>query len=279
MILEALMSITTNIALMFKQGGIMTYIIALIGIYGLIASLEKVYYLKKISKEDPNELLDMVDNTMETGGSIEAIKELSKYNSPSSKIISEGLKIGYRTQNEVEESMERVFIHEYSKITKRLDTLKTIIELSPFLGLVGTVVGIWFTFKSLGMGADAAGMAEGIYIALITTILGLAVVVILLPLYSYINMLIDKELDKIELSNKMTNWNYGTMHVQVDCCVEEAIIALQEADGIISVKPVENAPQNIILSFKPSMIEHSINTLLLEKCGARAEIIESKLKI
>ena len=62
-------------------------------------------------------------------------------------IISETLKIGYKNKTEVEESMEQIFIVEVAKMTKGLNTIKTITELAPFLGLIGTVIGIWMTFK------------------------------------------------------------------------------------------------------------------------------------
>ena len=74
--------------------------------------------------------------------------------------MSEALKIGYKNKIEVEESMEQIFIVELSKMTNGISALKTIIELAPFLGLIGTVLGIWMTFKNLGVNPDAAAMAE-----------------------------------------------------------------------------------------------------------------------
>ena len=75
--------------------------------------------------------------------------------------------------------MEQIFVVEIGKMTKGMNTLKTITELAPFLGLIGTVIGIWMTFETLGINPDASTMAEGIYVALITTIMGLAVAIVL----------------------------------------------------------------------------------------------------
>ena len=63
------------------------------------------------------------------------------------------------------------------------------------------------TFGSLGVNPDPTAMARGIYTALITTIAGLTVAIVLTPLYTYIKILIESEMDKIELATKMTNWN------------------------------------------------------------------------
>ena len=69
--------------------------------------------------------------------------------------------------------MERVFIVEMGRMTKGLATIKMVIEVAPLLGLIGTVLGMWYTFKALGVDANPTAMAGGIYIALITTIAGL----------------------------------------------------------------------------------------------------------
>jgi biopolymer transport protein ExbB len=263
---------------MFAKGGVITYIITLVGIYGFLTSLQKILYLKRISKIDTTEIMGTVTSNMEKGGAIEALKEINQYKNPVSKIISEALKIGYKNKTEVEEGMEQVFIVELSKMTSGLNILKTIIELAPFLGLIGTVIGIWLTFKSLGVNPSTAAMAEGIYIALITSIAGLTVVIILLPMYTYIKELIDSEMDKIELANKMTNWNYAVAKIKVYENVDCAIDGLQEAPGIVSVKKISQNKANVQISFKPSMLEKSINNIILEKCDSKSEIIISKLK-
>lgn len=265
----------------FQSGGVITYIIVLIGIYGLIASIQKILYLRSISKSDTTEIMGTVTVAMNRNGAIEALKSIIHYKNPVSKIISEALKIGYKNKTEVEEGMEQVFIVELSKMTSGINTLKTIIELAPFLGLIGTVIGIWMTFKSLGVNPNSASMAEGIYIALITTIVGLATAIILLPLHTYIKSLIDVEMDKIELANKMTNWSYAVAKIRVEKDIPCALEALKEADGIVNTREITDQDYtgaNIQVSFKPSMLEKSINNIILEKCDIKSEITESKLR-
>ncbi len=278
MIIEFLMNGLGTILEMFQKGGVITYLITIIGIYGLMTSIEKILYFRKISKVTPPQIVGTVNEAMERGGSLEALKSIGHYQNPVSKIISEALKIGYRNKTEVEDSMERVFIVEMSAMTKNLSTIKTIIEISPLLGLIGTVLGIWNTFKVMGIQGNITGMAEGIYLALITTIMGLASAIILMPIYSYIVGLVEKEMDKIELAKKMTNWGYATMKLRVDTDIECAIEALQDSEGIVNVKQINELRANIWVAFKPSMLEKSISNIVLEKCNTDAEIIESKLK-
>ncbi|MDD2643450.1 MAG: MotA/TolQ/ExbB proton channel family protein [Methanobacteriaceae archaeon] len=278
MLIEALTGGINGIIEMFQDGGIITYIITFLGIWGLLISLQKVFYLRRISKVDATEIMGTVTVSMEKGGAIEALKNISHYKNPVSRIISEALKIGYKNKTEVEESMEQIFIVEVSKMTKNLSTLKTIIEIAPFLGLIGTVLGIWMTFKSLGVNVSSTTMAQGIYVALITTIAGLAVAILLIPINTYIKGLIDEEMDKIELATKMTNWSYAVVKIRVYEKMPCVIEALQEAEGIVSVREISEPYSNVQISFKPSMLEKSISNIILEKCDVKSEITESKLK-
>ena len=94
MIVEYLTQFFENIMEILTQGGIITYIILFIGIYGLLVSLRKIVYLKKISKVDTTEILGIVSSSMERGGAVEALKQINSFKNPISKIISETLKIG-----------------------------------------------------------------------------------------------------------------------------------------------------------------------------------------
>jgi len=278
MIYEFFTSSFGTIMEMFKSGGIITYVITIIGIYGFIISFEKIYYLRKISKVSLPQIIETVNMAIDKGGSFEALRSIGKYQNPISKIISEALKIGYRNNVEVEDAMERVFIVEMGRMTKGLNTLKTIIEIAPLLGLIGTVIGIWVTFKAMGVSENSVGMAEGIYIALITTIAGFTVAIIILPLYSYINSSIEEEIDKIDIAKKMTNWRTAEMKIKVDSNLDKSVEALKESNGVVEVRKILDSDANIWISIHPSMLDRSISSIIREKVNTNAEIIESKLR-
>jgi len=279
MIYEFFANSFNTILEMFKSGGVITYIITIIGIYGIFYSVEKINYLRKISQVELPQIMGEVNKAMDRGGSLEALRSIGRYNNPISKIVAEALKIGFRNNREVEDAMERVFIVEMGRMTKGLDTIRTIIEIAPLLGLIGTVLGLWYTFKALGVNANPTAMAEGIYVSLITTIAGLAVAIIILPLYTHINSRIESELDKIEIAKKMTNWRTAEMRIKVDTDVNNAIKALKESDGILEVKELhQDKDANIWISLNPHMLEKSIGNIIKEKCNTEARIVESKLK-
>ena len=273
-----LTSTFNDLVTMFPSGGIISYILTIIGLYGFFLAIEKIYYLRKISKVDLSEIMIIVNESMAHGGSLEALRAISNFKTPTARIISEALKIGYRSKSEVEDNMEQVFIVEMSKMMKGLSSLQTIIEVAPLLGLIGTVIGMWYTFKDLGINSDITVMANGIYIAIVTTIFGLAVAIILLPFYTYIKNLIEIQLDNIEIAKKMSNWRNAEMKIWIEDDKEEVIDALQEAPGIIKVKEIDDDQANLKIDIKPNMLEKGIKTIIRERSDTSNRIVESKLK-
>ena len=76
MIIEMITSGFDIIMEMLQSGGVITYIILLLGIYGLLISIRKIFYLRKISKIDATEIMGTITSSMEQGGAIEALKKV-----------------------------------------------------------------------------------------------------------------------------------------------------------------------------------------------------------
>ncbi len=277
-IIGTIFSTGNDFITMFQSGGIIVYLLTIIGLYGLFLAIEKIIYLRKASKIDLSEIMIIVNESMAHGGSLEALRAIGNYKTPMSRIISEALKIGYRSKSEVEDNMEQVFIVEMSKMMKGLSTLQTIIEVAPLIGLIGTVIGMWYTFKDLGINGDVTLMANGIYIAIVTTIFGLAVAIVLLPLYTHIQSMIETQLDNIEIAKKMSNWRNAEMKIWIEKDMDEVIEALQESPGIIQVKQIKDEQANLKIYLKPNMLEKGIKTIIREKSDTQNRIVESKLK-
>lgn len=277
-ILGILTETLNTVISMFQSGGFITYILTIIGLYGLFVAIDKIRYLRQASSIDLSELMIIVNESMAHGGSLEALRAIGNFKTPTARIISEALKIGYRSKSEVEDNMEQVFIVELSKMMKGLSTIETIIEIAPLIGLIGTVIGMWFTFRQLGVNSDITLMSNGIYISIITTIFGLAVAIILLPFYTYIKNLIETQLDNIEIAKKMSNWRYVEMKIWVESDKENVIRGLQEASGIITVKEIDNEQANLKIDIKPNMLEKGVKTIIRECSDTSSRIVESKLR-
>ena len=80
----------------------------------------------------------------------------------------------------IREDAERVALEKLAALRSHLRILESTSQLAPLLGLFGTVIGMVSAFQALqssGAEADPAALAGGIWVALITTAVGLAIAI------------------------------------------------------------------------------------------------------
>ena len=91
---------------------------------------------------------------------------------------------------------------EVLKLRKNVRALSVIASISPLLGLLGTIFGMIMAFQTVAMSADALGktelLAEGIYMAMITTAAGLSVAIPVLIMYHWISAKIERLVMEID---------------------------------------------------------------------------------
>ncbi len=105
-----------------------------------------------------------------------------------------------KIQNNHEELLEMIIQQEIKKLEVGLNTIKIIATISPLLGLLGTVLGIFSSFdviSKVGLD-DPMNFSGGISLALITTIVGL---IVSIPHYIFYNYFIGT-LDNMEITLK-----------------------------------------------------------------------------
>ncbi len=124
--------------------------------------------------------------------------------SPISGVLRAGLSRAGRPLVEVEKAMEDATIRELAAMRARNRPLSVIGNVAPLVGLLGTVVGMIFAFKissQSGLG-KAELLAEGIYLALLTTAAGLTIAIPCLLLAAWFNAKAERfarEIDEILL--------------------------------------------------------------------------------
>jgi biopolymer transport protein ExbB len=80
----------------------------------------------------------------------------------------------------VEKAIEEALAEQSARLFRRIEYLSVIGNIAPMVGLLGTVVGMLFTFQSVASTqgtASAPQLAEGIYQALVTTVAGLIIAI------------------------------------------------------------------------------------------------------
>ncbi|MFM1931847.1 MAG: hypothetical protein RL226_1150, partial [Bacteroidota bacterium] len=177
----------------FIEGGagfMATVLICLI--IGLALAIERIIYLN-LATTNTAKLLGNVESALKSGG-VEAAKEVCRNTrGPVAAIFYQGLDRSDSEFSEVVKSIEDYGSVEMSKLERGLSWISLFIALAPMLGFMGTVIGMIEAFDQIAIAntINASIVAGGIKVALLTTVFGLIVAIILQIFYNYILSKID----------------------------------------------------------------------------------------
>ncbi|NLN95994.1 MAG: MotA/TolQ/ExbB proton channel family protein [Bacteroidales bacterium] len=174
-------------------------IILLTLIFGLALAIERIIYLN-LSTTNTKKLLDKVQSSLKTGG-IEAAKDVCKNTrGPVASIFYQGLDRYNEGIDVVEKSIVSYGGVLMGRLEKGLSWISLFIALAPMLGFLGTVVGMVQAFDAIEAAGDISPtiVAGGIKVALLTTVFGLIVAIILQIFYNYILSKIDSLVNDME---------------------------------------------------------------------------------
>lgn len=184
----------------FIEGGpgFMTSILVCL-ILGLAIAIERVIYLN-MSTTNNKKLLEKIEEALNTGG-IEAAKEVCRNTrGPVASIFYQGLDRSHEGLDVVEKTVVAYGGVQTSLLEKGLVWIALFIALGPMLGFLGTVIGMVQAFDAIEVAGDISPslVAGGIKVALITTIGGLIVAMILQVFYNYSVSKIDNIVTNME---------------------------------------------------------------------------------
>jgi len=186
------------------RGGIVMYPIILCSIIALAIFLERLWVLRR-KRIIPSAFIETVEDKLRNRKLSEALFLCQNDDSSIAKIFLAGLKNTERGIWMVKEAIEERGGREGIILEKHVGILSTIANLSPLLGLLGTVSGMIKTFKVLSQGASNPSLlAGGIAEALITTAAGLVVAIPTLVCYRILkdkaeSLIFEMEEDSIRL--------------------------------------------------------------------------------
>jgi biopolymer transport protein ExbB len=168
-------------------------------ILGLAISIERIITLN-LATSNNKKLLAKVEEALEAGG-VEQAKEVTKSTrGPVASIFTQGLMRMSEGLEMVEKSIIAYGSVEMGRLERGLVWISLFISLAPMLGFMGTVIGMIEAFDSIEAAGDIspALVARGIKIALLTTVAGLIVAVILQLFYNYLVAKIDGLVNSME---------------------------------------------------------------------------------
>ena len=197
----------------FIEGGagFMSLIIICL-IIGLALAIERILYLT-FSKTNTKKLVAKVEDALANGG-IEAAKDVCRNTrGPVASIFYQGLLRYDQGVDTVEKTIVSYGSVQQSELESGLSWISLFIAIAPSLGFLGTVIGMINAFDAIQAAGDISPnvVAGGMKVALITTVGGLIVAMILQVFYNYIlakieSITIDMEDSSICLIDALTKY-------------------------------------------------------------------------
>jgi len=155
-----------------QQGGLVGYVIIVLGILGVLVAVERMFSLARASRGIRAQLKSDRADSGNALGRILAVYEGNR-------------SVDFET---LELKLDEAILREAPVLERWQGWIKVLAAVAPLLGLLGTVVGMINTFQAItlfGTG-DPKLMAGGISQALVTTVLGLVVAIPLVLLHSLV---------------------------------------------------------------------------------------------
>ncbi|MEE2931331.1 MAG: MotA/TolQ/ExbB proton channel family protein [Bacteroidota bacterium] len=174
-------------------------IVLLCLILGLALAIERIIYLN-LATTNTNNLLNNVEEALNNGG-IDGAKEVCRNTKgPVASIFYQGLDRANEGIDMVEKSVISYGSVQMGLLEKGLSWISLFISLAPMLGFMGTVIGMIGAFDAIEAAGDISPslVAGGIKVALLTTVFGLIVAIILQIFYNYLVSKIDSLVNDME---------------------------------------------------------------------------------
>jgi biopolymer transport protein ExbB len=189
-----------QLKILFIDGGppFMTPIILCL-VLGLAFCIERIIYLN-LATTNIKKLLLAVESALNDGG-IEAAKEVCRNTrGPVASIFYQGLDRSEEGLDMVEKSIVSYGSVQMGQLETNLPWIGLFIALAPSLGFLGTVIGMVQAFNDIEKAGTMSPtvVAGGMKVALITTVCGLIVAIILQIFYNYIVSKIDGIVNAME---------------------------------------------------------------------------------
>lgn len=204
---------------MFVEGGAFMYPILVCLILAIMFAIERAWNLTRASINTKKFVLKIKD-ALESGSADGAMEVCAKTRGPVASIFHAGLLRRKRGIDQVEKAIVTAGSIEMAFLEKNLVWLSLFISIAPMLGFLGTVSGMIRAFKDIAAANDIspAIVAAGISEALLTTMFGLAVAIIV---QFFHNMFVSR-VDKLVIDMEESSYEFVDM-----------LVAMEESKGSV----------------------------------------------
>ena len=200
---EKTLSIIELISSGGAAGKIIIGILFLLLIVAIYIYFERLLAIKAASKVDANFMNQIKDHV--SNGKIDTAQVLcAQVNSPVSRLISKGITRIGKPLADINTAIENAGRLEVYSLEKNVSILATISGAAPMIGFLGTVIGMIlsiFEIANSGGQIDIKLLADGLYIAMTTTVAGLIVGIVAYMAYNHLVVRTDKVVYQMEANS------------------------------------------------------------------------------
>ncbi|MCG8632420.1 MAG: MotA/TolQ/ExbB proton channel family protein [Desulfobacterales bacterium] len=170
-----------------EKGGMLVWPILALGVFAVVIGIERTLFLGRVHS-NTDKVMGRV-NELAAGGAWEDCHNMvGKKKIPVYNVLRAGLNARKENRETLESILQESILKEMPRLERFLPMLNIMGAIAPLLGLLGTVTGMISTFHVItlyGTG-DPRMMSGGISTALVTTMLGLAVAIPIMLLYTFL---------------------------------------------------------------------------------------------
>jgi biopolymer transport protein ExbB len=173
--------------------------ILLVFVLGLALIIERIVYLS-LSRTNTKKLLAEIEQSLEAND-VESAKEICRTTrGPVASVFYQGLDRFNEDLDVIEKSIVSYGGVQMGRLESNLSWIGLFIALAPMLGFTGTVIGMIAAFDNIEAQGDISPtvVAGGMKVALLTTVFGLIVAIILQILYNFVVTIIEKLVNDME---------------------------------------------------------------------------------
>src|SRR6058998_3836865 len=169
------------------HGGPMIWVILFVSAVAIAVFIERVLHFHR-AQINSTEFLNGVRNVLKRDNVVEAISICDATPGPVARLVKVAILNREKGREGVREALEEAGLVEVPPLEEKLNLLATSAQITPLMGLLGTVLGfikIFTTLQLKGTQAHMEHLAGGVWEALICTAAGLAVAIPCYAAYNY----------------------------------------------------------------------------------------------
>lgn len=173
------------------RGGVVMWVILVAAFIGGVIFLERLFHMHR-AQINADDFLEGIYNVLRRRNVVEAVSICEETPGPVAHIMRAAILQGDMQEDQIRHAIEEAGLGEVPRLERNLALLATMAQLTPILGLLGTLLGMMETLWQIQHAAPlihAGDLAGGLWQALSTSVAGLAVAI---PLYAGYNFLLHR---------------------------------------------------------------------------------------